>query len=609
MDLWFLIDPKLLTRERQAISALQESARWLKGAEWSFCGNKLCVNVTIKAHDHDYELRLIYPTLFPQVPPSVFPLNASARWSGHQYGGADGPLCLEWGPDNWNTAVTGAQMLESAFKLLDIENPLGLQEETQESAVVKIAPSRHELKPGQELRDKFSRFYLGNKTLEHLGELAAGAFGTLRFSTRLRNKSYLAVIHDLHPDGVSEIWNDSSIPKFFRGENDRNLRTGVFFKSDFSAAAVRAALNVVDLLNILQTSGYEAQTSIENNNLKIEGVKSDDSLGFLILDRDNNPHFFLLLDNGSAWKFARVGSDASRQVKRNPDNLRELFGKLIGIVGLGSAGSKIALSLARMGVRDFHLIDYDIFLPENVERNALDWGNLGEHKVDAVQEALLRLGVEFDIEISRADITGQESSASVSIILDRLGKCDLIIDATADPKVFNLMAAIASVYKKPLVWLEVYAGGIGGMIARSRPGVDPDPQIIRSAYLKFCERNPAPKNLRPKTANDYEAENDEGEVFTASDSDVAVIAHHAARLAADTVAAAEQTSYPYSMYLIGLTQAWIFEAPFATIPIATAHLLRHESEPVQNADAASANDNFKFIESILVKLDAANSSA
>ena len=597
-----------MTREREAVSALQQSAEWLVGVEWTFCGNKLCANVVIRAHDHDYELRLIYPTLFPQVPPSVFPLNATERLSGHQYGGADGPLCLEWGPDNWQSEVTGAQMLVSAYNLLDIENPLGEREqEADEAAAAKVAPSRHQLKPGQELRNRFSRFYLGNETLEYLLQLAVNAHGTFRFSTRLRKKSCLAIIQDLQASGKREVWSDSSIPEFFRGEDDKELRTGVFFKTDHPTDAIQAVNSVGDLFNILQTVDYGIQISVENNNLKIEDYENE-SPGYLIFDRDNNPHFFLLFDNGSVWKFARVESDSSRQINRTPDNLRGLPGKSVGIVGLGSAGSKVALSLARMGIRHFYLVDYDIFLPENVERNALDWSNLGEHKVDAVQDALLRLGVDFDIEVSRTDVTGQESSASVSIILDRLGKCDFIIDATADAKVFNLLTAIASVYKKPLIWFEVYAGGIGGMIARSRPELDPAPQTIRADYLRFCEQNPAPEYMRPYATNSYGSEDEEGEIYQASDTDVAIIAHHAVRLAADTALMADNSSYPNSMYLIGLDKAWIFEAPFATIPLATAHLLERK-RAAEESDTVSDGDNAEFIVSLIKKLDAANTSA
>lgn len=605
--MWFLTNQKLLTREREAIFALQQSTEWLVGLEWTFCGNKLCANVVVKAHNHDYELRLIYPTLFPQVPPIVFPLNASARWSEHQYGGADGPLCLEWGADNWQPEVTGAQILESAYKLLEIENPLGEQTTVpDETAIARIAPSRHALNPGQELRNKFARFYLAGKTLEHLSGLVNDACGTVRFSTHSRSKSFLAVAHEIQ---VREsVWNDPTIPVFLRGKDDKDVRTGAFFKTDCPTETLKAVNTTDDVVNILREAGYESRISVDGNSIKFDGGDTS-PFAFLILDRDNSPHFLYQFDDGGTLIAARIQSDSDEQAKRTPANLEGLSGKSVGIVGLGSAGSKIAVALARMGMRHFYLVDYDIFLPENAQRNALDWSNLGDHKVDGVREVLLRLGVDFDIEVSRTDVTGQESSAVVAVVLDRLGKCDLVIDATADPKVFNLLSAMASVYKKPLLWLEVYAGGVGGMIARSRPEFDPVPQTMRAIYHGFCEQNPAPENMRPNAVNDYETEIEEGIIFQASDADVSVIAHHAARLAADTILTADQSSYPYSMYLIGLAMAWVFEAPFVTIPIATAHFLQYKPETIEQTDPASEGDNAEFIVSLIKKLDATASSA
>lgn len=607
MDLWFLTNQRLLAREREAVSSLQQNAEWLVGIEWSFCGNKLCANAVVMAHDHDYELRLIYPTLFPEVPPSIFPMNASERLSGHQYGGTDGPLCLEWGPDNWQPEVTGAQVLESAYKLLDIENPLGEQTTApdDEAAITRVAPSRHALNPGQELRDKYARFYLARRTLEHLNGLPNDACGTLRFSTHSRIKSFLAVVHEMRSG--EDIWDDPTIPTFLRGKDDKDIKTGAFFKTDFPSEMIQSVSTTGDLENILNPAGYENRISLDANEIKLDGADTA-PFGILILDRDGSPHFLYQLDDGRTATAARIQSNTSGEVKRTPANLDGLSGKKIGIVGLGSAGSKIAVSLARMGVRSFYLVDYDVFLPENAERNALDWRDLGDHKVDGVQEALQRLGVEFDIEVSRNDIAGQESSAIVAIVLDRLGKCDLIIDATAEPRVFNLLTATASVYKKSLVWLEIYGGGFGGMIARSRPELDPAPQMMRAAYLGFCEQNPAPENMRPEATNNYGTENEDGEVYQASDADVAIIAHHAARLATDTVLTTDGSTYPNSMYLIGLAQAWVFEAPFATIPIATNHLLRGDSE-TENSDSVTDGDNAEFIVSLIKKLDAANSSA
>jgi molybdopterin/thiamine biosynthesis adenylyltransferase len=274
---------------------------------------------------------------------------------------------------------------------------------------------------------------------------------------------------------------------------------------------------------------------------------------------------------------------------RVPTDLQGLSDKSIGIVGLGSLGSKVALSLARTGVSRFFLVDKDIFLPENVCRHILDWQNLGEHKVDAVVAALSRIAPDIETNVSRLNLTGQESTASLSGTLNKLGRCDLVIDATANPQVFNIVAAMTTAYGRPLVWAEVYAGGIGGMIARSRPEYDPDPYTMRAAYHHFTSETPAHGLF---ITQDYAAETAEGITLSASDADVSILAYHATRLTIDTLLEREPSVFPYSMYLVGLVRAWVFEAPFHTIPIETEHLVSQKDNGPASDDVLSETVGF-----------------
>ena len=150
---WFLRSPDRLQSERSGIGALAHSAQWLVGFEWRF-DDDLCLDAVIRAHGHDYEVRVSFPALFPDAPATVRPRNMQGRVSHHQYGGTDGSLCLEWGPDTWHPSVTAAMMLESAHRLFEIENPLG--RDRPEMPVV--APSRHCLTMGQELRGEKLRW-------------------------------------------------------------------------------------------------------------------------------------------------------------------------------------------------------------------------------------------------------------------------------------------------------------------------------------------------------------------------------------------------------------------------------------------------------------------
>src|SRR5437879_2744726 len=122
MDPWFFRDPKRFHRERTELATLQERCPWLVGHQWRLTDAGLCVEAVVRAHGFDYELRVEFPSIFPDAPGIVRPVNAHSRLSGHQYGGADGPLCLQWGPDTWHREVTAAMLLESAHELLETEN-------------------------------------------------------------------------------------------------------------------------------------------------------------------------------------------------------------------------------------------------------------------------------------------------------------------------------------------------------------------------------------------------------------------------------------------------------------------------------------------------------
>ncbi|WP_080942063.1 HesA/MoeB/ThiF family protein [Methanosarcina mazei] len=263
--------------------------------------------------------------------------------------------------------------------------------------------------------------------------------------------------------------------------------------------------------------------------------------------------------------------------------------KKVGIVGLGSVGSKVAVSLARAGINQFYLIDEDLFYSANIQRHVLDWRNVGEHKAKALEKILAYISPNIQVESEIINLVAQESNTYLNHTLTKLGQYDLIIDCTANPTVFNILSAIYRVYGKSIMWCEVFAGGIGGMIARSRYSKDPAPKLIREAYNNYIIENPFSEH---KTIGDYAAEDASGQIFTASDADVSVISAHLTRFAIDTILDSEVSMYPYSLYLIGISNAWVFDQPFCTIPIATAGLEIEENIPKLNEKELSDVVNF-----------------
>lgn len=554
---WFLRNPERLKLERSGIKELSRSANWLIGTEWSVGEDGLGLNAVIRAKGHDYEVRVSFPALYPDAPAVVRPQKMQSRVSAHQYGGADGPLCLQWRPDNWHCDVTSVQMLESAHQLFETENPLG----EDRPNIPVVAPSDHKLSVGQELREKWMRWYASRSLANYLAAQPRCSIGSFKFSFRMIGETCVGLIHEAMLLGGSA-WKDDQIPMTLPGAEAKDLDIGVWLKTDFDKKAIGQPCNMAEMHALLTDMGG-AKFLATDGSSPIDGFKRPIA-GILIVDQAEELHLFIVLSGEKIIVCSRVQSETTSIQSRSPDS-DKLSGKTIGIVGLGSAGSKIAISLARMGVRKFFLVDHDVLLPENFQRHALDWQGVIQHKVDAMIFAIDRIAPGAQVEICRLHITGQESNAAVSGALNRLAECDLLIDATANPRVFNLLAAVARTTSHPMIWMEVYGGGLGGLIARSRPKTDPTPQNMRGAYLQYCTDNPD-LNLR-STPENYAAEAEDGEVLVASDADIAIIAHHAARLVPDCFTQTERSKFPYSMYLIGLTKGWVFEAPFATIPI------------------------------------------
>lgn len=594
-EIWFFKDFPRLAIEREAIRNLQESVNWLTGINWVIDSANLCVKAIIHVHGHDYAVKLVYPTLFPAVPPTVYPQNPDETWSTHQY--LSGALCLEWRPDTWHHDVTGAQVLESTYKLLEVENPHDTLNHT-------VAATEHNLSIGQILRASYCRFYTHKNLVKYLAQLPSSVVNSIEFSVLWQNSSFLVLIQGVRVNNEVE-YSDASIPQGLRGNTDNHkLEIGTFYKTNIVGEAFEEITTLESLKSLLQTAGFEITTPLKEK--EIEETKRERTLlGILVADNVGKLHFFLQFsaDSENIFKLAQVESCIDPNNPRVPPELRTLSEKTVGIVGLGSAGSKIAASLARSGVGKFYLIDDDIFLPENVCRNDLDWRNIGEHKVNAVQEIISYISSFAQVEVSSINLGGQESSAYLDSILRKLSQCDILIDATANPRVFNLLAFAVRTFTKPLVWGEVFAGGIGCMIARSRPDKDINPINMRSAYYQFLSDKAAP--FFDSETRQYTWETSDGEVIAATDADVSIFAGHLTRFVIDTLLPRESSLFPHSMYLIGLQSAWIFKAPFHTIPIKTDHLIEqktNDSTSTQTLSEEMIFENINFLEKLFEEI-------
>jgi ThiF family len=547
---WVLRDPSRFLQERKDLEELHKEGDWLVACAWRVDAD-LVVEVDMDFHIHGkpYAVTLTYPDLFPETPAYIRPRDPSQQLSNHQYG-PGGSLCLEWRADNWERHVTGADLARSAHRLLTAEK--------HPEQPVRV-PSAHYLTEGQKLRSSEHRLVCTFGLLEVLATIPNNSCRSLRKTSVLHIPATVAFISKLEaasgemvkiddlPSGVS-----SYFPLFVWPEDGKALRS-----SSFDNAQPPSSFD--ELSKLLEQSGFPAETVL----IRDADTKSIKSQFLLLFGDDPKAMWAIAISAGEQTTIQKYDLILPQgQTRRLPVESEQLAAVRFGIVGVGSIGSKVAVSLARSGARRFLLVDDDYLAPHNICRHELSWAAVGTDKVHAVREALMLIAPDLDVRVLSHRVAGQESALMAAAALKDLSTCDVLIDATANPDVFLRLAAIAKSEKKPMCWAEVFAGGIGGMIARARPDIDPNPVAVRAAFLAHLETLP----LAPfQQATGYDVQSQEP--LTAYDSDVTQIASALTRLIIDTALRERPSIFPYSLYMIGLRKAWFFTQPFDTRPI------------------------------------------
>jgi hypothetical protein len=546
---WLLRDPARFLHEQAELAKLLTEP-WLKAVAWRLGAEfSVEVDVDMEVHGAEYAMTLTYPDLFPETPAYLRPRDRAEHWSGHQYG-PGGSLCLEHRADNWNREITGADLLRSAYKLFFTER--------HPDKPTEVA-SAHMSTEGQRLQSSRFRFVCSAALAEKLNSLPdTGLFSigartvlhdtaTVAFATEIQSQSgdgSMERITDL-PAGIT-----SYVPLFALNSGGKVLKSkefdelgGISSVEELYAAALHASFTQEAILQGSSETFGDALVLLIGSTTKpmrVFGISTG--------------------DKPALRRYSVVYPD--KHAQRLPIEHAKLTQSRIGIVGLGSIGSKVAVSLTRSGIRRFLLVDDDLLLPENICRHELSWAGVGIHKAEGVREALSLVVANLEIDVRVHRVAGQESALAAAAALKDLSACDLLIDATASPEVFLRLAAVARMALRPLCWAEVFAGGLGGLIARARPGLDPNPIAVRNAILNHLETQP-PAPYRQAGGYDIEGQ----APLIGTDSDVAQIATALSRFVLDTLLRAKETEYPYSVYFIGLRNEWIFSQPFDTQPL------------------------------------------
>ena len=542
--MWWVKDPDRLKSEVFAVEALRDDREWLSATAPAFSEDLLfAINFDIVVNGETLRFRLQYPTFFPETPPSVIPRDGR-HLSGHQYG-TGGELCLEYRPDNWDPSIAGSMLIESAYRLLSTE--------ATGTDGLGIVPSDHSVSLGQDLRRWICRFLIPRALMSYISDLPVGACRDAEIVDMLvPTKKFTAYLRTIGPNASPE-WQESLIPD--RGDTGSPailIRLGP--SADFPP--VFPDQRSLDKFIAAVRGTDEPPLNFDASKTRFTVVSDGNSVLVLCSWPES-------ATSTSVIQYRSVYLNEDSEI-RLPRGYEILASKKVGIVGCGALGSKIAASLARSGVGGFVLIDADILKPGNLVRHELDVGSLGAHKAEALAARLKALLAGTSVLYRRVLLGGQEASGNTASVLDELATCDLLIDATADPQAFNFVASVARNTLRPMIWAEVYAGGIGGFVGRVRPGIEPPPHSARTQYLGWCRSQGAPWHGLDR---DYATHGIGTDTLIADDSDVAVIAAHATRMAVDALIHPNNSAFPHPAYVIGLAREWVFTEPFDTRPI------------------------------------------
>jgi molybdopterin-synthase adenylyltransferase len=129
------------------------------------------------------------------------------------------------------------------------------------------------------------------------------------------------------------------------------------------------------------------------------------------------------------------------------ENHEKLAKLRIGIVGLGSVGSMVAESLARMGMQKFVLIDFDKVEAHNLDRLVgATRKDIGLFKVDIAKRLIETVRTAASIQISSINKSLYKEEAYKSAI-----DCDILFSCVDRPRARNILNHIAYAHLIPVI--------------------------------------------------------------------------------------------------------------------------------------------------------------
>lgn len=244
-----------------------------------------------------------------------------------------------------------------------------------------------------------------------------------------------------------------------------------------------------------------------------------------------------------------------------------LLKKTVCLVGLGSVGSSVALWLAKSGVGNFRLVDFDRLSSSNICRHVCGIEDVGRYKTRAVRDLLLNRNWTVSVSTFEVDVTNISGEEKKEIFEG----CDLIIASTDSNLAQFCVNRISLSFGIPALFIGCYGRAFGGEIIYVIPGATACFNCAFEARVKNLKPITQKKTSLAYTTSLTESQADRLEAIPglAIDIDYIVASAMPYALALLKSDAQRQTLLDFKRNIIfvstGNKPQWIFERPFQRI--------------------------------------------
>lgn len=145
--------------------------------------------------------------------------------------------------------------------------------------------------------------------------------------------------------------------------------------------------------------------------------------------------------------------DALLTARHTPGVHGKIKHSCVGIAGVGGLGSAIAVALTRLGIGKLIIVDFDLVEPSNLNRQQYFVDQIGQPKVTALKENLLRIN-------PGAEIVAQHQRVTADNLTTLFGTVDVLVEAfdAAEQKAMLTRTFLGQTSDKPLVAASGMAG-------------------------------------------------------------------------------------------------------------------------------------------------------